>query len=191
MDFCRTDRSRARVLLPALALAALITTLLPVRMASAAAPRPSAVAGEMVTAAAGTSRTTEIITYIDSQPFVSANLSVTDAPLQARATIAGAWEKFTFTSLGGDQWSIRSVANGKYVTANTTVSEYAAPLQARANTVGQWEKFAIVDNGNATRSIIALANGLHVTANASLTDAPLQARTTAVGMWEYFFIPGF
>jgi hypothetical protein len=177
-----------RVLAPALALTALIAALLPGQPASAATPD---VPPNYVTAAAGTTVASSITSAVGlAQLGVTANLSEPNAPLQARATDFGQWERFTFISQGSGRWAIRSDANNKYVTANLSVASTDAPLQARATTVGTWEIFYLYDNGDATKSIVSAGAQLFVSANYSVTNNPLKARAITVGSWEKFFIPG-
>lgn len=178
--------TRVRVLFPVLALATLIAALLPGQPASAA----TAGGSNLVVAAVGASVTTDIISVVGTELAVSANLSEANAPLQARAATVGSWEEFTFTYLGNGDWTIRSTANNRFVSANLSVAGTDAPLQARATAVGSWETFYIIDNGDATKTIVSAANHLAVTANYSLTNAPLKARALVTGSWEKFFIPG-
>lgn len=132
--------------------------------------------------------TRSCLTNIYSQAnymYTTANLSLPNTPLQARATSIGSWERFELVELGSGLWAIRSLVNGKYVTANLSLPD--APLQARATRIGSWEKFTLQDEDGYV-AIKAVANSRYVTANLSLPDAPLQARAASIRSWEKFDI---
>ena len=179
------SRSTARIFVPLLALVTLFIALLPAP-ASAATPEPSATVQVRAMASSDA-----VIYAVANDRFTTARLSLTDAPLQARATSIGSWEEFRFEPVSTGVFAIKSLANGKYVTA--TLSATDAPLQARATSIGSWEKFEIVDwyspEGFFLYSTLrSLANGKYVTATLSATDAPLKARATSIGSWEQFII---
>lgn len=132
-----------------------------------------------------TKAVTPIISWANSR-YVTARLSQTSAPLQARASAESSWEQYQFYGLSDGSWAIQSVANGLFVTAR--ISQTDAPLQARATSVGGWEKFDLWLFDGAI-AIQAKANGRYVTARLSQTDAPLQARATSISGWEKFSIP--
>jgi hypothetical protein len=73
--------------------------------------------------------------------YVTARISQTDTPLQARAGDYGSWEKYSIVGEPSGYWVIQSAENGRFVTAR--VSQTDAPLQARATSIGGWEKFSI------------------------------------------------
>jgi hypothetical protein len=103
----------------------------------------------------------------------------------------GPWELFQLICVQGpDVYAIRSVANGRYVSAELgwTGSSYGL-LRARATTIGPWERFRIP--ATALTTIRSTANGRYVTAEVGWTGSSygsLRARATAVGDWEYFVV---
>ncbi|MEV6012767.1 xylosidase [Streptomyces sp. NPDC051976] len=78
--------------------------------------------------------------------------------------------------------SLRSRANGKYVTAE---SAGADPLIANRTAIGAWEQFDLLDAGGGTIALRAHANGKIVTAE-NAGAAALIANRTGVGAWETF-----
>jgi hypothetical protein len=75
--------------------------------------------------------------------------------------------------------SLRSHANGRYVTAGT------APLIANSTTIGAAQQFDLVDAGGGNVALRAHANGMYVCAE-NAGAASLIANRTAVGSWETF-----
>lgn len=123
--------------------------------------------------------------------YVTANISQTNAPLQARASAVGSWEEFTEVYVSTDSTgerviALRSQANGRYVSAR--LGQTDAPLEARATSVGSWEKFKIVGWADGSESLWSVGAGKYVTARISQTNSPLQARADIVGSWERFDI---
>lgn len=82
----------------------------------------------------------------------------------------------------GDTYALRSLANGKYVTAPNNGSN---SLIAQSSSVGAAEQFQIADAGGGNIAFIALINGKYVTAEDS-GASPLIANRTAIGSWETF-----
>jgi hypothetical protein len=126
--------------------------------------------------------------------YVSAELGYTGGNygmLRARATSIGPWEKFEVCGYTRDGYNIdyetiRSVANGRYVSAELgyTGGNYGM-LRARATSIGPWEEFftGMVD-------IQSISNGLYVSAELGYTGGNygmLRARATSVGPWEEFW----
>jgi lysophospholipase L1-like esterase len=98
------------------------------------------------------------------------------AGLQA---IADAVSLSFFAASSAPGISLRSHANGKYVTAGS------APLIASATTIGRAEQFDQLDAGNGNIALRAHANNQIVTAD-NAGAAPLIANRTAIGPWEEF-----
>jgi len=129
-------------------------------------------------------------------PYVSAELGWTGdsyARLRARtiANSTGSWERFELICVEGpDVYAIRSVANGRYVSAELGWSGNSyGLLRARATRVGAWERFRIPPTAGTT--IQSTANGRYVSAEVGWTGSSygsLRARATATGPWEYFSI---
>ncbi len=111
--------------------------------------------------------------------------------LRARASAQGAWEGFQFIKQSDGHFAIKSLANGKYVTAElgypTTDPRYGM-LRARATTVGKWEKFdGVLGFGCSIKSV---GNGKLVSAeitNSGSSYGMLRARAATQGVWEVFF----
>ncbi|MER7890099.1 hypothetical protein ABTX15_09775 [Micromonospora sp. NPDC094482] len=78
--------------------------------------------------------------------------------------------------------SLRSHANGRYVTAAGT-----APLVASQPAVGPTEQFDLTDLGGGTVALRARGNGRYVAAE-NAGAAPLVANRAAVGLWEAFHL---
>jgi hypothetical protein len=126
--------------------------------------------------------------------YVSAELNYTGigyAELRARNTSVGPWERFEFCWRVGNnpaQVAIRSLANGKWVSAELGYSEpFYGMLRARASTIGPWETF------NASVGLRNLANWKLVSAELGYTggrNGMLRARASSFGPWESFTNPG-
>ncbi|MFI1002482.1 xylosidase [Streptomyces galbus] len=101
------------------------------------------------------------------------------SPLIANRAAIGPWEQFDMTSADGGSITLRSHANGRYVTAGS------APLIADSSTPGRAQAFQLVRNSDGTVSLLALANGQYVTAENAGASA-LIANRTAIGPWEKF-----
>ena len=82
----------------------------------------------------------------------------------------------------GNVYSLKSVINGKYVTAPNGGSN---SLIAQSVSVGTAEQFQIVNAGGGNIAFLALANSNYVTAENNGAN-PLIANRTAVGNWETF-----
>jgi hypothetical protein len=63
------------------------------------------------------------------------------APLIANRTTVGPWETFQIVSNPDGSVSLRSLANGRYVAAESAGN---APLVANRTAIGGWEKFDLV-----------------------------------------------
>jgi len=105
--------------------------------------------------------------------------------LRARATVVGPWERFTLCYHGA-YWTLRSNANGKYVSAELGYGgALNGVLRARATVVGPWEKFTFSQLWARSD-----ANGKYVSAELGYGDAlngVLRARATVLGPWEKFW----
>lgn len=116
--------------------------------------------------------------------------------LRARASAMGPWERFRICQsdgiVGQTTWTIQSLANGKYVSAELGYAgSYSGLLRARSSTVGRWERFRISGDGLSLRlaSILSLANGRYVSTEIGETGstyAMLRARAISVGPWERY-----
>jgi len=76
--------------------------------------------------------------------------------------------------------SLRSKANGRYVTAAN-----GTPLIANATSVGLAQQFELVDLGNGNVALKAKLNNLYVAAENAGAE-PLIANRTTAGSWETF-----
>jgi hypothetical protein len=132
---------------------------------------------------------------IGGERYVAAELSWTGdryGQLRARtpANNVGPWEVFRLVCVDGpDVYAIKSVANGRFVSAEIswTGNRYGL-LRARATTIGPWERFRIPNSGQI-KTMFSLANNRYVSAELSWTGdsyASLRARATAAGTWEHF-----
>lgn len=104
-------------------------------------------------------------------------------PVQAVATVVGTWEKFTVIDAGGGAFALRSLAEGKYVSAwkDTT----GGPLLALVTAIGDWEKFRWVITGAGSAGILSLATGEFVSARDT-SGNPLMALAPRLQGWETF-----
>jgi len=82
----------------------------------------------------------------------------------------------------GDTYSLKSLANGKYVTAPNGGTN---SLIAQSTSVGTAEQFEVVDAGGGNIGFLALVNNQYVTAENN-GSSPLIANRPAVGSWETF-----
>ncbi len=82
----------------------------------------------------------------------------------------------------GNVYSLKSLANGEYVTA---ANGGASALIAQSATVGVAQEFKIIDAGGGNIGFQALVNNDYVTAE-NAGSSPLIANRTAIGSWETF-----
>ncbi|WP_433428520.1 fascin domain-containing protein [Nonomuraea sp. CA-141351] len=147
---------------------------------------------------ADTCLNTTIISDVNNM-FVSAELNQTGTlygMLRARATSVGPWERFRICEsdglAGSTTWTIQSLANGKYVSAELNYEgHYSGLLRARADSPGPWEKFRFSGDPFTLRqsSMVSLGNGRYVTTEVNETGssyAMLRARASSVGAWERY-----
>ncbi|MCZ7438760.1 hypothetical protein O7598_20275 [Micromonospora sp. WMMC241] len=167
-----------RIVAPLVALAAVLMAAVPSATRAAAAP-PGVAAAECWNPGP--------IWSLAANKYVSANLTATGAPLQARASSSGAWEQFKLVWLSSNgEYAIYSMAAKKYVRADLTATNY--PLRADSASIGSWERFYVTNWGSYfTISLTAVVRY----AGANLTsgpDFPIQARADNFGAWEQFRI---
>ena len=92
---------------------------------------------------------------------------------------------YNTVKLSNGKYSIKSVANGKYVAAENGGSD---PIVAnRDNYSGSWETFYIVNNDDGTVSIKADANNKYVCAVLD-EENQLTPRSNSISTWEKFKI---
>jgi hypothetical protein len=111
--------------------------------------------------------------------------SVSGHPLRCNTSWNGTENEFLLTDLG-DNFSVYSIAEGNYVSANLSVT--GIPLQACAGTVGSGGDvlsqpgygYANDNPGNVFDDIVS--------ANFSVTGIPLQVRASGVGTSELFYL---
>lgn len=135
--------------------------------------------------------------------YVSAELGWTGdfyGLLRARASTVGPWERFNVCEYqdgnypSNEVWTIQSLANGLYVSAELgwTGGLYGL-LRARASTVGPWEKFNLLaDPSWSGSSLRSWANCKYVSAELGWTgefNGLLRARADTVRQWERFSGP--
>ncbi|MEI9866085.1 MAG: carbohydrate-binding protein [Limisphaerales bacterium] len=82
----------------------------------------------------------------------------------------------------GNTYSLKSLANGKYVTAP---NGGASSLIASSVSVGTAEQFKIIDAGGGNIGFLTLANSNYVTSENN-GASPLIANRTGIGAWETF-----
>lgn len=80
--------------------------------------------------------------------------------------------------------TLRSLANGRYVSAKT---EGTLPLRATATRVGEWEKFVGIAHSKGILALRCKANGAFV-ASENEGTGPLIANRSEMGGWELFRI---
>ena len=111
------------------------------------------------------------------------------AELRARATKVGPWERFDMCWLTGQVFTLRSKANGKYVsTRENDAAPYKYLLTATADVVGEWEKFTAYDVPDFFEGFTG-SSGLFVSADYSypgIYSGALVANRGAIGPWEIF-----
>src|SRR5205823_5190005 len=101
-----------------------------------------------------------VAVFAPGDKITSANLASDTTPLTANRTANALWEEFDQVDAGNGFVALRSLANGRFVTAE---AGGAAPLVASRTSVGGWEKFRVLDNPDGTISLLANANGKLVT----------------------------
>jgi hypothetical protein len=82
----------------------------------------------------------------------------------------------------GNTYSLRSVANSKYVSVDNA---HTNVLFAESTSVGPSEQFQIVDAGGGNVALLSPATNRYVCAENN-GNAPLVANRTSVGSWETF-----
>ncbi|MFE7114855.1 endonuclease/exonuclease/phosphatase family protein [Streptomyces sp. NPDC057654] len=93
----------------------------------------------------------------------------------------------------GQRWTLQSVANGKYISAeiHDSGSDYGK-LRARSDSAGSWERFTLhSDDGGKTVSLRSEANGDYVSTeieDQGNHSGMLRARGTHLGSWERFVL---
>jgi len=95
------------------------------------------------------------------------------------ALLIGGWGVPTTWIPGGTVISLRSHANGNYVTAG------ASPLIASSTTIGTPQEFDLIINADGSVSLRAHANNMYVCAE-NAGGSSLIANRTAIGLWEEF-----
>ncbi|WP_050502939.1 trypsin-like serine protease [Streptomyces monomycini] len=88
---------------------------------------------------------------------------------------------------------LKSVANGKYVTAEINeTGNQQGKLRARADKIGSWQRFTLTDNtADGTVSLRSEPNDLFVSAeikDAGNHSGMLRTRGTTIGSWEKFVL---
>lgn len=142
--------------------------------------------------------------------YVKADLDNGDKLIAGSDSIAGAWEAFNIEKVGDtttndkiEKWdgsssvtyntvklsngkySIKSVANEKYVVAENGGSD---PIVANRDSYGgSWETFYLINNDDGTVSLKADANNKYVCAVLD-EENQLVPRSESVGTWEKFQI---
>src|SRR5882724_708155 len=84
--------------------------------------------------------------------------------------------------VAGNTYSLKALANGKYVTAPNGGTN---PLIAQSISVGTAEQFQVVDAGGGNIGLLALVDNRYVSADNN-GASPLIANRTGVGSWETF-----
>jgi hypothetical protein len=101
------------------------------------------------------------------------------SPLIANRNDLGLWEQFQIQDQGNGYIAIKSLINGKFVSANTG----ASALIANQNAVGVSEQFKLLDAGNGKFALLAKVNDKYVVAeNAGMSS--LIANRDTIGQWE-------
>jgi hypothetical protein len=91
--------------------------------------------------------------------------------------------QYDIYDLGGGSIALRSVLNGRYVSATNGGDGSLAASASRIT--GATERFLMITNADGTISLRSAANGNYVTAEKAGT-LPLIANRTAIGPWERF-----
>jgi hypothetical protein len=78
--------------------------------------------------------------------------------------------------------TIRSMANGRYLTAGNYGTE---PINAKGDMIGSWETYKWIPRPNGKFTLLAAANGKYVTAGDWGCE-PLKAAVDWIGGWEEF-----
>jgi hypothetical protein len=115
---------------------------------------------------------------------VVARADETDAPLKAKSTVLGDWEKFQVIDVGGGFVTLRALSVNKNVVA--WADGVGNPLLANSTVFGNWEKLQWIDVGGGFINLKANSNGNYVLARADETESPLRANSTIQGDWERF-----
>lgn len=107
-----------------------------------------------------------------------------NAPLKAKSSVLGDWEKFQVVDAGGGYVALRALSVSKYVVAwaNTPGN----PLLANSDALGNWEKLQWTASTDGLTYLRANSNGNYVLARADEAQSPLRATSTSQGDWEKF-----
>jgi len=111
------------------------------------------------------------------------------AELRARSGSVGPWERFTMCWLTDRVFTLKSLANGKYVSnRENDAAPYQYLLTATADVVGEWEKFTAYDVPDYFEGFTG-SSGLFVSADFSYPGSysgDLVANRGELGPWETF-----
>jgi len=110
------------------------------------------------------------------------NADGSGSTLIANRLVNGAWEEFDVFDAGDGLVSLRSHANGRYVSADLNIG---GKLINNRTAVGFWEKFTLSTNADGSVSLKANSNKKFVTAE-NFGNAPLVANRDSIGYWEQF-----
>ncbi|MEU4192025.1 DUF1080 domain-containing protein [Kribbella sp. NPDC026611] len=115
---------------------------------------------------------------------VVARADETDAPLKAKSTQLGNWEKFQVLDAGAGFIALKALSNNRNVVAWASVT--GNPLRANSDVLGDWEKLQWIDVGNGSINLKANSNGKYVVARADESESPLRANSDVQGDWEKY-----
>lgn len=91
------------------------------------------------------------------------------------------------TSFAGGTITLKSVQNGRYVSADTSLS--GSPAVANRTSASTWERFQVYKTSDNWVGFKSLNNGKYLSARTDVSsDAPLRATASALQAWECFRI---
>lgn len=113
--------------------------------------------------------------------FVCAESGGTVPMLINRDGVGGDWEKFQKEDLGNGLFSLKSMANSRYVTVDTA----AKTLMPSSTTAGDAQKFTMEDRGSGKYAIKAVINNMYLS-NDIAAGNQLHADAVTIGPNEEF-----
>ncbi len=148
---------------------------------SAPTPTPQPTAKPTPQSTAPIGQTIWLKSTVDGD-YVTANLSVADAPLFADVSQVQASAEFRVVDAGNGLIALQSVGNGDYVTAEIYTAN--VPLEAAATAISTWEQFQWINLGNGDIALLSKENGDYVSTWIGTANAPLYAKVSKVSTWE-------
>lgn len=112
--------------------------------------------------------------------------------LLPRSTNISLWEMFEPVHVTGNQYALRSVANGKFVKADFDDTSNVGQLKAVSDTIGgAWECFNFYPVAEQTTTPVPTTTPEQTTQTQMPTEEPTTEKTTEIGVSDNVIVEGF